>query len=69
MRKNIGRLDKIIRFVVGAILIWAAYTQQVISPWDYVLYGVAAFAVITAFIGTCPTWLVLGLNTLKSKKK
>lgn len=68
MRKNIGSIDKIIRFVVGAIAIWAAYTKQVSSPWEYVLYGVAALAIITAFIGTCPTWLVFGVNTLKSKK-
>jgi len=68
MKKNIGSIDKIIRFIVGAIVIWVAYTQ-VTSPWNYVLYGVAALAVITAFAGTCPTWLIFGVNTIKSKKK
>jgi len=67
MKKNVGSIDKIVRFIVAAIAIWAAYTQQVASPWDYVLYGVAGLMVVTALVGTCPLWLVTGIKTLKSK--
>jgi len=68
MKKNVGSIDKLVRIIIAAIAIWAAYTHQVASPWDYVLYAVAVIMVLTAFIGTCPIWLVTGMSTLKSKK-
>jgi len=68
MKKNVGSIDKIVRFIIAAVAIWAAYTHQVASPWDYVLYAVAAIMVLTAFASTCPIWLVTGMNTIKSKK-
>lgn len=67
MKKNVGSIDKIVRFIVAAIAIWAAYTGQVSSPWDYVLYAVAVIMVLTALTSTCPLWLVMGIKTLKSK--
>jgi hypothetical protein len=68
MKKNVGSIDKVVRFIIAAIAIWAAYTHQVASPWDYVLYAVAAIMVLTALVGTCPIWLATGMNTLKSKE-
>jgi len=68
MKKNVGSIDKVVRFIIAAVAIWAAYTHQVASPWDYVLYAVAAIMVLTAFVGTCPIWLAIGMNTLKSKE-
>ena len=67
MTKNIGSIDKLVRFIIAAVAIWAAFTQQVASPWDYVLYAVAAIMILTALVGTCPIWLVAGIKTLKSK--
>ena len=68
MKKNVGSIDKLVRIIIAAAAIWAAYTHQVASPWDYVLYAIAIIMVLTAFIGTCPIWLAAGMNTLKSKK-
>ncbi len=68
MKKNIGSIDKVVRFLIAAVAIWAAYTHQVASPWDYVLYAVAAIMVLTALVSTCPIWLATGMNTLKAKK-
>ncbi len=68
MKKNVGSIDKIVRFLIAAVAIWAAYTHQVASPWDYVLYAVAAIMILTALVGTCPIWLATGMNTLKSKE-
>ncbi len=68
MKKNVGSIDKVVRFIIAAIAIWAAYTHQVASPWDYVLYAVAAIMVLTAVVGTCPIWLATGMNTSKSKE-
>ena len=69
MKKNIGSIDKVVRFIIAAVAIWAAYTHQVASPWDYVLYAVAAIMVITALMSTCPIWIIFGINTLKTKLK
>jgi len=69
MKKNVGSIDKLVRLVIAIVAVWAAYTGQVESPWTYVLYVVAAIMVLTAFTGTCPIWLVAGVNTIKSKLK
>lgn len=69
MKKNVGNIDKIVRFIVAAVAIWAAYTHQVASPWDYVLYIVALIMIVTALMSTCPIWIVFGINSLKSKLK
>ena len=68
MKKNVGSIDKVIRFIVALVAIWAGYSL-VPNPWNYVLYGVAAIMVITAFTSTCPIWLATGINTIKSTKK
>ncbi len=68
MKKNVGNIDKIVRLIVAAVAIWAAYTHQVASP-DYVLYVVAAIMLITAVMSTCPLWIVFGINSLKAKLK
>lgn len=65
MKKNIGSTDKIIRYIVAVIAIWAAYTHQVASPWDYVLYVVAAIMIVTALANYCPLWIACGINTSK----
>jgi hypothetical protein len=69
MKKNVGNIDKIVRLIVAAVAIWAAYTHQVASPWDYVLYVVAAIMLITAVASTCPLWIIFRLDTLKAKLK
>ena len=69
MKKNVGNIDKLIRLFIALVAVWAAYTGQVESPWTYVLYAVAAIMILTALAGTCPIWLVTGMNTVKSKLK
>ncbi len=69
MKKNVGSIDKIVRILIAAVAIWVAYTQQVASPWDYVLYVVAAIMLITAVTSTCPLWIVFSINSLKAKLK
>lgn len=68
MKKNVGSIDKVIRFIVALVAIWAGY-DLVSSPWNYVLYAVAAIMVVTAFTSTCPIWMATGINTIKSTKK
>ena len=68
MKKNVGSIDKIVRIVIAVVAIWAAYTNQVASPWDYVLYAVAGIMVVTSFMGSCPLFSIFGINTCKIKQ-
>jgi hypothetical protein len=65
MKKNIGSIDKVVRYIVAIVAIWAAYTGQVESPWDYVLYAVAGIMIVTALANFCPLWTVCKVNTSK----
>jgi hypothetical protein len=69
MKKTVGSTDKIIRYIIAIIAIYAAYTNMVASPWNYVLYAVAAIMILTAITGFCPIFSILGINTMKSNKK
>ncbi len=59
MKKNIGSADKIVRIVLGVIIIaWGIYAQN----W---LGIIGLIPLVTAFVGTCPLYLLLGLSTDK----
>ncbi len=65
MKKNIGSIDKVVRYIVAIVAIWAAYTGQVESPWDYVLYAVAGIMILTSLLNFCPIWMACKINTSK----
>ena len=59
MKKNIGSTDKIIRILLGtAILGWGLLAQNWLGLIGLIPLG-------TAFIGTCPAYLPLGVSTKK----
>jgi len=55
---NVGRLDQIIRIVIGVLFITLAYTG-VIGVWGYV--GIVPL--LTGLMRWCPLYLMLGLQT------
>ncbi|WP_006787887.1 YgaP family membrane protein [Thiorhodospira sibirica] len=64
MKNNIGANDKLIRIVVGLVLIGMA-VMQIGTPWTWI--GVLPLA--TALIGFCPAYTLLGINTCGSSQK
>ncbi|MEQ4540345.1 MAG: DUF2892 domain-containing protein [Billgrantia sp.] len=64
MKSNVGGIDKILRIVVGAVLIGLAITG-VIGVWGWI--GVLPLA--TGLINFCPAYQLLGINTCKLPKK
>ncbi len=58
MFKNIGRNERIIRGILGAILISLAFVGPQ-NPWF--LLGI--IPLLTAAIGWCPPYTLLGINT------
>ncbi len=59
---NIGDTDRILRVVVGLLLIGLAIAEM-IGAWGYI--GIVA--VLTGLLGFCPAYGLLGINTCKSK--
>lgn len=68
MKKNMGNVDKIIRIVVALALIVMYITDVVDGTLGLVLVAVSVIFVLTSFIGFCPAYTILGMNTCKLKK-
>lgn len=62
LAKNIGGVDKIVRIVIGALLILGAVLGYGVWMW----IGVVPLA--TGLLGSCPLYQLVGLNTCPLKK-
>jgi hypothetical protein len=63
MTVNVGTVDRIVRVVVGLLLI--AFALGFIAPgtsWSWVGW-IGVVPILTAFFGTCPAYSLLGLST------
>jgi membrane protein implicated in regulation of membrane protease activity len=63
MTQNIGSLDRIVRTVIGIALIAATLTGA-IGVWGWI--GVVPL--VTALMGWCPPYAILGFSTCSVKK-
>ena len=63
MKTNVGGIDRILRFVVGLVLVALAATGTV-GVWGWI--GVVPLA--TAALGFCPLYTLLGFNTCPMKR-
>lgn len=61
MKTNVGATDKLIRIVVGILLIiWGVFGSKI-----WIIIGL--IPLITGLIGYCPLYTLLGINTCKTK--
>lgn len=65
MTKNIGNAERIIRAVVGVILLIAALTGGWGGLWTTIGVIVGLVLLGTAAMGYCPPYQLLGINTCK----
>lgn len=63
MKANVGNADRILRIVVGGLLI-AGAVSGLIGVWGWI--GVVPLA--TGIIRVCPAYLPFGLSTCGTKK-
>jgi len=60
LQANIGRIDAIIRYIVGIALLLVLVLTE--SPWRWLgLIGI--IPIVTAATNFCPLWRVCGVNT------
>ncbi len=64
MKSNVGGIDRILRIVLGLVLIALTLTGT-IGVWGWI--GVVP--VLTAALGFCPLYTVLGFSTCPVKAK
>ncbi len=64
MRGCVGATERIVRALIGVAAVLVGL-QQGGTALGYVLYVVAAVAFITALVGRCPLWALLGIKTCK----
>ncbi len=61
--KNVGTVDRALRIVVGLVLLSLVFVGPH-TPWGWV--GVVPL--ITAFVGVCPLYSILGIRTCPAPK-
>jgi uncharacterized membrane protein HdeD (DUF308 family) len=69
MKKNEGTADRVIRVILGIILIGLAlYFMNSWALWVVIVVGIAGLiALITGIIGYCGLYTILKINTLNKK--
>jgi hypothetical protein len=60
---NEGTIDRVIRIVVGIALAAVALAGAVSAPWLYVMWVVAAIALVTGVVGFCPLYVLFRVST------
>ncbi|MBY5972284.1 hypothetical protein PSM7751_02317 [Pseudooceanicola marinus] len=68
MSVNMGKIDRALRLVIAAVLVWLAFGSAVAAAGllHWLALIVAAVMVLTAVIGNCPLYSLIGLKTCKS---
>ncbi len=64
MKTNVGGIDRLLRIVLGLVLIALAVTGT-IGAWGWI--GIVP--VLTGALATCPLYTVLGFNTCPMKSR
>ncbi|WP_298317433.1 DUF2892 domain-containing protein [uncultured Aquimarina sp.] len=67
MKKNLGKIDSVIRIIIGIILAYLFYNNYISGTLGIVLLSLSGVLVITGFIGWCPLYRLFGLRTCQVK--
>ncbi|WP_306151080.1 DUF2892 domain-containing protein [Roseovarius sp. MMSF_3281] len=59
-----GKTNRTIRAIVGVVLVLLAFTSLA-GTWAWIAGIVGAALLVTAALGSCPPYALLGINTCK----
>ncbi len=68
MKKNLGQIDKIIRFllgITGGLLVYYKVFDEVAS---WVILTLAAILLLTSLVSFCPLYGILGINSCRPRR-
>jgi hypothetical protein len=63
MKTNIGKIERIVRIVVGIGILSLAFVGPR-SPWAYL----GILPLVTGLVGWCPPYALLKISTVKASK-
>jgi hypothetical protein len=72
MTKNVGSTDKLVRIVVGLVLVVVAILSLAGLPvvalggWAWLVGLIGLVLVATGYLGFCALYTLLGINTCKT---
>ncbi|GIW25480.1 DUF2892 domain-containing protein [Meiothermus sp.] len=68
MKPNEGTTDRMVRLVLAAVLFLLAFTLAQ-GVWVYVAVVLGGVMLLTAAVGFCPLYALLGINTCPVRRK
>ena len=68
MKRNMGKIDKILRFTIAVIIALLIYYEVIGGALSYILLTVVAVFVLTSLTGFCPLYGLFGWNTCRVRK-
>ncbi len=69
MKRNVGKIDKIIRILIAAVLVILYFTNVVTGTLGIVFLVIAGIALGTALMNQCLLYRLLGINSCKMNKE
>jgi len=68
MKRNMGGVDRTLRFIIGVVLIIAGIFAVKSTVWTVVMIVIGAVMLLTAISGLCPAYNPMGIDTSKKKE-
>ncbi|CAN5354658.1 DUF2892 domain-containing protein [soil metagenome] len=68
MKRNMGNVDRTVRFIVAAIVAVLYFTHVITGTLAIVLLVLAGIFVLTSLVSFCPLYSLFGFNTCPAKK-
>jgi hypothetical protein len=68
MKKNMGLADRSIRLVVAVLLGFFYFSGWLTGGWQVALVIVTSVLALTAVVGICPLYTLLGITTNGGRK-
>ncbi len=69
MKKNMGSTDRVIRFIIAAVIAVLYFTNVISGTLGLVLLVLGGVFVLTSFISFCPLYAPFGLSSCSVKEK
>ncbi|MEK6835685.1 MAG: DUF2892 domain-containing protein [Nanoarchaeota archaeon] len=66
MEKNVGKIDRIIRFILGIVIVYFAFTLDN-NTLKFVLLLLGLISITESLIGYCGLYKLFNINTLGGK--
>lgn len=67
MRKNVGKMDRIVRIALAVVLIILAYARIIPENVSIATYVIAVIIAITGFVRICPLYKMLHKSTIREE--